>query len=378
VTTYAYDPNGNLQSTVEPRGNVAGCNCANDYRTSYTYDAAGRLLTQTKPDPDGVGPQAAPVTTNTYDPVGNLASAKDANNHTTSYTYDAAGRILTVTAPDNGVTTYTYDPVGNLLTRRDDNNHATTFAYDEASRLSSETSPDPDGGGPLTPAVTSYTYDPNGNRLTLTDPNGNATPAPGDGQTTNSSRGFRSGSSAFIAQRGSECARSREEVASGRPEGRESSRVVQVMEEPRDAALFNGDEDGLVRVEAALSALRQEAVHDHGVPRTGRDVEAVLSQRTPGSGGQFVDLAAQGRDAVWAHVFSRKGGVEPYDPRRLRSDDLGEHFAIRSEERTVEVLDELPDPLLVHREHSSCRRRRVGLVLSQTSSQTTDRSRTRC
>ena len=54
------------------------------------------------------------------------------------------------------------------------------------------------------------------------------------------------------------------------------------MEEPRDAALFNGHEHGLVRVEAALSALRQEAVHDHRVPLTRRDVEAVLSQRAPG------------------------------------------------------------------------------------------------
>jgi len=184
VTTQTYDANGNLASTVEPRGNVAGCNCAADYTTSYTYDAAGRLLTETRPDPDGAGPQVAPVTTNTYDPVGNLQSVRDGNNHTTSYSYDAAGRILTVTAPDLGVTTYTYDDAGNVLTRRDDNNHTTTSSYDDAGRLVSETGPDPDGAGSQTAPVTSYTYDPNGNRLTLTDPNGNATPTPGDGQTT--------------------------------------------------------------------------------------------------------------------------------------------------------------------------------------------------
>ena len=183
VTMYTYDPNGNLASTVEPRGNVQGAN-PDEYRTTYTYDAAGRLLTETRPDPDGTGPQIAPVQTNTYDPVGNLQSARDGNNHTTAYTYDAAGRILTVTAPDLGVTTYTYDDIGNLLTRRDDNNHVTAYAYDDAGRLSSETGPDPDGAGPQSAPVTSYSYDPNGNRLTVTDPNGNATPAVGDGTTT--------------------------------------------------------------------------------------------------------------------------------------------------------------------------------------------------
>jgi RHS repeat-associated protein len=183
VTTNSYDPNGNLASTVEPRGNVSGAS-PDDFRTTFTYDAAGRLLTETRPDPDGAGPQTAPVTTNVYDPVGNLGSVRDGNNHTTSYTYDAAGRILTVSGPDLGVTTYTYDDAGNVLTRRDDNGHTTTFGYDNAGRLVTETSPDPDGPGPQGPAVTSYTYDPNGNRLTLTDPNGNATGTAGDGVTT--------------------------------------------------------------------------------------------------------------------------------------------------------------------------------------------------
>jgi YD repeat-containing protein len=52
--------------------------------------------------------------------VGNETSVTDANNHRTSYTYDAAGRILTVTAPDGGVTTYTYNAAGNELTRKDE------------------------------------------------------------------------------------------------------------------------------------------------------------------------------------------------------------------------------------------------------------------
>jgi RHS repeat-associated protein len=184
VTTHSYDPNGNLVSTVEPRGNVSGAN-PDDFRTTLTYDAAGRVLTETRPDPDGAGAALPPKTTHVYDPIGNLQSVKDGNDHLTSYTYDAAGRILTLTAPDLGVTTYTYDHAGNMLTRKDDNNHTTTFAYDNASRLVSKSSPDPDGPGPQGPAVTSYTYDANGNRLTVTDANGNATGTAGDGVTTN-------------------------------------------------------------------------------------------------------------------------------------------------------------------------------------------------
>ena len=183
VTTSTYDPNGNVASSVEPRGNVPGAS-PDDFRTTFTYDAAGRLLTQARPDPDGTGPALAPRTTNVYDSVGNLLSVKDGNDHATAYTHDVAGRILTATSPDLDVTTYTYDDAGNVVTRRDDNAHTTTFLYDDAGRLARETSPDPDGPGPQSAAVTTYAYDPNGNRLTVTDPNGNATQTPGDGVTT--------------------------------------------------------------------------------------------------------------------------------------------------------------------------------------------------
>ncbi len=191
VSTNTYDVNGNLASTVEPRGNVSGAN-PNDYRTSFTYDAAGRLLTTTTPDPDGAGSQTASTTTNVYDAVGNLQSVTDGNGHTTSYTYDYAGRIFTVTAPDPDgagalaapVTAYTYDPVGNRLTRTDANSHVTTWVYDALNRVSTVTAPDPDGGGALTPSVTSYAFDVNGNQVSVTDAIGNNTGTVGDGTTT--------------------------------------------------------------------------------------------------------------------------------------------------------------------------------------------------
>ena len=61
-TTMFYDANGNLVKQVEPRGNVVGAN-PDDYATTFTYDAAGRVLTETDP--------LNHVTTHVYDAVGN-------------------------------------------------------------------------------------------------------------------------------------------------------------------------------------------------------------------------------------------------------------------------------------------------------------------
>ena len=174
VTTSAYDGDGNLASTVEPRGNEPGANPA-EFRTTFTYDAAGRRLTTMDP--------LGNVTTNTYDVVGNLISARDANGHATTSTYDGSGRILTVTSPDGGITAYTYDGDGNPLTRTDANGNVTAYAYDDAGRLVTETHPDPDGPGPQGPAVTTHEYDANGNLGSTVDANGNATTAAGDGRT---------------------------------------------------------------------------------------------------------------------------------------------------------------------------------------------------
>jgi hypothetical protein len=95
-----------------------------------------------------------------------------------------------------------------------------------------------------------------------------------------------------VSRRAVAAVRRRPGPPSARPEGGESSRVVEITEEPRDAAVFNGHDDGLVRVEAALSALGEEAVHDtpcHGLvamsklsSRSGRHVQPVSS--SSGSG----------------------------------------------------------------------------------------------
>lgn len=157
-TTYAYDANGNLASVVDPRGNLPGANPA-DYATTFTYDAAGRQLTETDP--------LGHTTSNVYDPVGNRTSVTDGNGHQTTKVYDGQNRLSSVTVPDGGVTSYTYDGAGNKLTETDPLGHVTTSAYDAAGHLASTTTP--------LGHATSYSYDANGDKLTTTDPLGRVT-----------------------------------------------------------------------------------------------------------------------------------------------------------------------------------------------------------
>lgn len=89
-------------------------------RSSYTYDASGRMLTE-----DGPRTDVADVTTYAYYDTssadfrpGDLKSITDAVGKTTRHTrYDAAGRLLETIAPNGLVTTYTYDSRGQQRTQ---------------------------------------------------------------------------------------------------------------------------------------------------------------------------------------------------------------------------------------------------------------------
>ncbi|RCS55778.1 choice-of-anchor D domain [Bremerella cremea] len=109
VTTYTYNVHGQLESvtdaesqTVSYTYNSAGMMVTmTDPRgtTVYAYDALGRQIAMYEPDPDGAGPQLAPVTLTQYNSDGELA-ATITRDGKTSYVYDNLGRVVTVTQAD--------------------------------------------------------------------------------------------------------------------------------------------------------------------------------------------------------------------------------------------------------------------------------------
>jgi RHS repeat-associated protein len=127
TTNFTYDARGNLLRKTVTANGLARI-------WSYTYNAAGQVLTAT--DPDGN------VTCTTYDAKGDVATMTDALGHVTRFTsYDGAGRLLGMTDPNGLVTTFTYDPRGRMLTR-DAGGETTSFTYDAAGNLVRMTRPD--------------------------------------------------------------------------------------------------------------------------------------------------------------------------------------------------------------------------------------------
>jgi len=88
--------------------------------TTYTYNAAGQVLTITTPPRAGIS-----------------------ENRTTTYTYDTNGYLQTVTGPVTGATTtYTYDGYGRIRTAADSESYAVTYDYDALDRPTKATYPD--------------------------------------------------------------------------------------------------------------------------------------------------------------------------------------------------------------------------------------------
>ncbi|MBB5788752.1 DUF6531 domain-containing protein [Jiangella mangrovi] len=156
--SWVYDTNGDATSHTGPHGAVTG----------YTYNAARLPLTVTTDD--------GAVTTNTYDTRGLLETATTPEGHTTEYDYDTAGNLVTETSPTGAVTTYGYDTSGRMTSRVDPRGNepgadpadfTTTYTYDDADRLLTQTTPDG--------AVTQYAYDDAGRLVEITDPAGEIT-----------------------------------------------------------------------------------------------------------------------------------------------------------------------------------------------------------
>lgn len=201
----AHLPGGSPQTVVDPNGVTTTMSydarlrllsrtvstSAGPLMTTYSYDPAGNLLTVTLPDASAIS--------NTYDTAHRLTGTLDLFSNSIAYTLDAAGdRTQTIVANPAGSTTrqhsatydalarlltdiggvgqatsYSYDANGNALALTDPLMHATQRNFDPLNRIITTTD--------AASGKTSMTYDPHDRPLTVTDPVGNTTSYTYDG-----------------------------------------------------------------------------------------------------------------------------------------------------------------------------------------------------
>jgi len=137
------------------------------YTTSYTYDAAGKLLTMTYPDGYQIfhsyfagsgllntvtGPEPdfeVYAELDTYRPAGQIGSIYFGNGAATAYGYDAkSSRLTSIATIDPVLSTlldksYTYSAAGDIKSMTDHKGVTYSYNYDSLHRLISETNDGP-------------------------------------------------------------------------------------------------------------------------------------------------------------------------------------------------------------------------------------------
>lgn len=176
TTTFAYNTVGKLTSETDPLGNVTSYGYdsvgnmvsktdATNITTTYVYDAAKRLTSIQYPD-------SSQNVSYTYDAVGNVLTMTDPSG-TTTYTYDNANRLLSESKQMNGttyVTGYTYTLAGKPSTMVYPSTRTVTYNYSGTTgRLAGITET---LNGVTRDVITSVTYNGNGATTSLLSGNG--------------------------------------------------------------------------------------------------------------------------------------------------------------------------------------------------------------
>lgn len=127
VTSYGWDPAGQQTSMTDPLG----------HQTRYGYDPAGQLIKVTEGYKPGAapGPDVNVVSTYGYNPDGNLTSTTDPNGHTTRYTIDPAGQTIKEVNPIGNTTTWAYTAAGRLASTTNGNGQTTSYSYNTRGDL---------------------------------------------------------------------------------------------------------------------------------------------------------------------------------------------------------------------------------------------------
>jgi RHS repeat-associated protein len=149
ITSYVYNSAGQLASVTNPKNET----------TTYNYSATGYLTSI-------VNPAGQTQASFTYDAVGRVASQTDSEGYVLGYSYDALNRRTGITYPDGSAETFSYDKL-DLVTHVDRLNRTTTYAFDSVRNLTSVTDP--------LNRVLNYDYFENGRLKSLTDAKNNVT-----------------------------------------------------------------------------------------------------------------------------------------------------------------------------------------------------------
>ncbi|MGY4532100.1 RHS repeat-associated protein [Pseudomonas sp. TE3786] len=146
---YRYDSKGNLTAITDPLG----------YKTQYTYDALGDVLSVTNAQNK--------TWKSTFDSAGNLLTMETPLGQETVYGYDDLGRLIRVKSADGGIETTDLNAAGNPISIVDAANIRTQFEYDISQRVSAVV----DAFG----SRTERNFDNRGRIEKRTDKNGNST-----------------------------------------------------------------------------------------------------------------------------------------------------------------------------------------------------------
>ena len=204
ITTFAYPTTGNVglpESTTDPRGNMTkfqwwpGSGLLKETedsyqkKTTYEYDARGRLKTVTDPSPlnyvttynyfDDSQRKVEMIYPNqdkiiyTFDVRGLLQSVTDERGKVTTYAFDEAYRLIGITDPLSHSKQYGYDAMSNLVTYTDPLGFVTDYLPDTFNRIIKITYPAASVGG--TRLFESFSYDEIGRVETYIDTAGRVT-----------------------------------------------------------------------------------------------------------------------------------------------------------------------------------------------------------
>ncbi len=140
-TLYFYNSLGLQDRRIDPDGSV--------WRNEY--DSTGRLLREIRPD--GTFSEIQ------YNANGTIAASIDPNGNTTRFVYDVLNRPIQTIFPDGTTTTQVYDARGDLEQEIDQRGNITSYDYDSAGRLLNTVDSQNQ--------QTTYAYDTFGNQISI-------------------------------------------------------------------------------------------------------------------------------------------------------------------------------------------------------------------